>query len=231
MGAAWREVREGDEFDRVIEMVKAVKEEGLQVCCTLGMIKKEQAARLKDAGLYAYNHNIDTSENYYKKIVSTRKYEDRIQTIQNVREAGLTVCTGGILGLGQNDQDRIEFLHQLASFDPQPESVTVNSLVRIPGTPLEDNKKVEMLTVIRVIAAARVLMPQSMIRLSAGRLEMQDSDQLLCFLAGANSIFLGDKLLTSGNPESEKDHDMLDKFGMKTGDCQKDMPRSAAASV
>lgn len=217
MGAAWREVRDGKDFDQVIDMVKAVKAEDLEVCCTLGMINTDQAKRLKEAGLYAYNHNIDTSEKYYKKIISTRSYEDRLRTIANVREAGLTVCTGGILGLGENDEDRIEFLHQLASFDPQPESVTVNSLVRIPGTPLEENQKVEMLTVIRVIAAARVLMPKSMIRLSAGRLEMSESDQLLCFLAGANSVFLGDKLLTSGNPESERDQSMLQRFGMRTG--------------
>ena len=216
MGAAWREIKDGPLFDKVLEMVSAVNELGLEVCCTLGMLNKEQARRLKQAGLYAYNHNIDCSENFYPNIITTRKYEDRIQTIYNVREAGITVCTGGILGMGETHQDRIEFLHTLASFDPQPESVTINKLIPIPGTPLENKKSVPTLEVARVIATARLIMPEAMIRLSAGRLGMSESDQFLCFFAGANSVFIGDKLLTSNNPALIQDEELFKKLNLKS---------------
>ena len=216
MGAAWREVRDGPLFDRVLDMVKAVRKLDMEVCCTLGMLTKSQAQKLKEAGLYAYNHNIDCSENFYPNIITTRKYEDRIQTIRNVREAGITVCTGGILGMGETDQDRIEFLHQLAVFDPQPESVTINKLIPIPGTPLDKQKSVSTLEVIRVIATARLIIPKSMIRLSAGREGMTESDQFLCFFAGANSIFIGDKLLTSANPDLTEDRQMLKRLNLSS---------------
>lgn len=214
MGAAWREVRDGPLFDRVLEMVKAVRQLDMEVCCTLGMLTKSQAQKLKEAGLYAYNHNIDCSENFYPNIITTRKYEDRIQTIHNVREAGITVCTGGILGMGETDQDRIEFLHQLAVFDPQPESVTINKLIPIPGTPLDKQKSISTLEVVRVIATARLIIPKSMIRLSAGREGMTESDQFLCFFAGANSIFIGDKLLTSANPDLPEDRQMFERLNL-----------------
>lgn len=215
MGAAWREVKDGPEFDRVLEMVSEVRGLGLEVCCTLGMLNENQAQRLKDAGLYAYNHNIDSSKEFYEKIISTRKYQERLDTIQHVRNAGLTVCTGGILGMGESEEDRISFLHQLATFDPQPESVTINALVPIPGTPLGEAKPIEALDLARVIAAARILMPHSMIRLSAGRTNLSKEGQFLCFFAGANSVFLGEKLLTSPNPDTESDMTMFKELGLK----------------
>jgi len=216
MGAAWREVRDGPLFDRVLEMVTAVHRLDMEVCCTLGMLTKSQAQKLKKAGLHAYNHNIDCSENFYPNIITTRQYKDRIQTIHNVREAGITVCTGGILGMGETQQDRVEFLHQLAIFDPQPESVTINRLIPIPGTPLAKQKPISTMEVMRVIATARLIIPQSMIRLSAGRTDMTESDQFLCFFAGANSIFIGDKLLTASNPELSKDKQMFKQMGLST---------------
>ena len=223
MGAAWREVRDGPLFERVLEMVSAVHQLDMEVCCTLGMLSKSQAKQLKEAGLYAYNHNIDCSENFYPNIITTRKYEDRIQTIHNVREAGITVCTGGILGMGETEQDRIDFLHQLAVFDPQPESVTINKLIPIPGTPLEKQKSMSTMEVVRVIATARLIMPQSMIRLSAGRTGMTESDQFLCFFAGANSIFIGDKLLTSSNPNLPQDKKMFEQLGLTVSTTKKDI--------
>lgn len=216
MGAAWREVKDGPEFDQVIEMVKAVNNVGLQTCCTLGMLNDQQAKRLKEAGLYAYNHNIDTSEKHYSNIISTRTFDDRVKTIENVRKAGMTVCTGGILGLGESDEDRIQFLQRLSSFDPQPESITINTLVKIPGTPLENQDSIDPLVVIRVIACARILMPQSTIRLSAGRLSLSKTEQLLAYYVGANSIFLGEKLLTSPNPEINADQGLFKELGLKT---------------
>ncbi len=213
MGAAWRSVKDGKEFDEVIELVKGVNEVGLEVCCTLGMLNSDQARRLKDAGLYAYNHNIDTSRDFYSKVIQTRSYDDRLQTIENVRKAGLTVCTGGILGMGENSEDRIAFIHQLASFDPQPESITINTLVPFDGTPLENQESISPLEVVRVVATVRIAAPNSMIRLSAGRLSMSEEAQFLCFLSGANSIFIGDKLLTSPNPETHKDKKLIDKLG------------------
>lgn len=215
MGAAWREVKDGVEFDQVLELVKEVKKVGLEVCCTLGMLNEAQARRLKDAGLYAYNHNIDSSRNFYSQIISTRTYDDRLRTIENVRNAGLTVCTGGIIGMGETEDDRIDFLWQLASLNPSPESITINSLIAIPGTPLGDKKPATALELVRVIAAARVLMPKSMIRLSAGRKGLSDEGQFLCFLAGANSIFLGDKLLTSSNPSLEEDFNLFAEIGIE----------------
>lgn len=213
MGAAWRSVKDGKEFDEVIEFVKGVKEVGLEVCCTLGMLNQAQAERLKDAGLYAYNHNIDTSRGFYEKIIQTRTYDDRLKTIENVRQAGLTVCTGGILGMGESPEDRVAFIHQLASFDPQPESITINTLVPFEGTPLEKQEPISPLEVVRVVATVRIVAPKSMIRLSAGRLAMSEEAQFLCFLAGANSIFIGDKLLTSPNPETHQDKVLLKKLG------------------
>jgi biotin synthase len=214
MGAAWREVNDGAEFDQVIELVKEVKAVGLEVCCTLGMLNEAQARRLKEAGLFAYNHNIDSSRGFYSKVISTRTYDDRLRTIENVRRAGLTVCTGGIIGMGETDEDRVDFLWQLSSFDPPPESITINSLIAIPGTPLDGRKPASAFELVRVIAAARVLMPKSMIRLSAGRKGLSEEAQFLCFLAGANSIFLGDKLLTSSNPSPEEDEALFAQTGI-----------------
>lgn len=216
MGAAWREVKDGPEFDDVLDMVREVKSLGLEVCCTLGMLSAPQALRLKEAGLYAYNHNIDSSRDYYEKIISTRTYDDRLRTIENVRQAGITVCTGGIIGMGESDTDRIDFLVQLASFDPHPESVTINALIPIRGTPLEEQKSASALDLARVIATARCLMPKSMIRLSAGRKGMSEEGQFLCLMAGANSIFLGETLLTSSNPSLEADLHLLQATGMKS---------------
>ena len=215
MGAAWREVKDGPQFDRVLEAVSEVNKLGLEVCCTLGMINSEQASRLKEAGLYAYNHNIDSSKEFYSKVITTRKFDDRIETIKNVRKAGLTVCTGGILGMGENDEDRISFLETLANLDPQPESVTINTLVKFDGTPLDKQQDIEPSVLIRVIACARILMPKSMIRLSAGRKDRTELEQFLCFFSGANSIFYGEKLLTSPNPGLNQDHQMLKSLGME----------------
>ena len=215
MGAAWREIKDGPEFDRVLEMVGEVRALGLEVCCTLGMLNAEQATRLKEAGLYAYNHNIDSSREFYSKIISTRTYDERLKTIANVRSAGITVCTGGIIGMGETDEDRIAFLHQLQSFEPHPESVTINALIPVQGTPLSNQSIVSALELVRVIASARCLMPKSMIRMSAGRKGMSAEGQFLCFLSGANSIFIGDKLLTSSNPALETDQELFRSTGFR----------------
>jgi biotin synthase len=215
MGAAWREVRDNKDFDRVLEMVKQVNAIGLEVCCTLGMLTAEQAKKLAGAGLYAYNHNLDTSAEYYGQIISTRTYEDRLQTLDNVRQAGVTVCCGGIIGLGEKHEDRIQMLHTLASLPEHPESVPINALVRVKGTPLENRPKVDIWDMVRMIATARILMPATMVRLSAGRTDMNVAEQALCFLAGANSIFAGDKLLTTPNPSFEEDNAMFDLLGLK----------------
>ena len=214
MGAAWREIKDGSDFDKVLEMVSVVNELGLEVCCTLGMLTLKQAQKLKQAGLYAYNHNIDTSPEFYPQIITTRKYEDRLQTLKNVREAGLTVCTGGILGMGETKEDRISFIHQLNSISPSPESLTINTLVPMKGTPLEHQEPISPLEVVRVIAVSRILMNKSFIRLSAGRKIMNEAEQLLCFYSGANSIFLGDKLLTAENPTLNSDKILLEKAGL-----------------
>jgi biotin synthase len=215
MGAAWREVRDNRDFDKVIEMVKGVSTMGLEVCCTLGMLTAEQAQKLKDAGLYAYNHNLDTSKEFYGDIISTRTYEDRLETLDNVREAEISVCSGGIIGMGEKEEDRIGMLHVLATLKEHPESVPVNALVPVEGTPLEDQPKVSVWEMVRMIATARIIMPKTMIRLSAGRVRMNLEEQALCFLAGANSIFAGDKLLTTPNPGMIKDREMFQKLELK----------------
>ncbi|GAB4332166.1 MAG: biotin synthase BioB [Flammeovirgaceae bacterium] len=215
MGAAWREVRDNKDFDNVIEMVKGVADLGMEVCCTLGMLTEQQAQRLKEAGLYAYNHNLDTSEEFYDEIISTRKYDDRLRTLENVRQAKISVCSGGIIGMGENDQDRIGMLHTLATLPEHPESVPVNALVAVKGTPLENQKRVSVWEMVRMIATARITMPKSMVRLSAGRLEMSIEEQALCFLAGANSIFAGEKLLTTPNPAVDTDKQMFQILNLK----------------
>jgi biotin synthase len=214
MGAAWRQVRDGRDFDNVLQMVQGVSDLGLEACATLGMINPSQAQRLKEAGLAAYNHNLDTSESFYSSIIHTRDYEDRLQTIQNVRDAGITVCCGGIIGMGESDDDRIQLLHTLASLTPQPESVPINALVPVEGTPLAEQTRVDTFEWVRMIACARILMPKSKVRLSAGRLSMSEEAQTLAFLAGANSIFLGDKLLTTPNPGVDTDQALLTKLGV-----------------
>jgi biotin synthase len=215
MGAAWREVRDNKDFDRVLDMVKGVNEMGMEVCCTLGMLTEQQAQKLADAGLYAYNHNLDTSSEYYSEIITTRTYNDRLQTLGHVRKAGVTVCCGGIIGLGETHEDRIKMLHTLSNMPEHPESVPINALVAIPGTPLENNPKIDVWDMVRMIATARILMPGSMVRLSAGRNSMSIAEQALCFMAGANSIFAGDKLLTTPNPSFEEDDAMFQLLGLK----------------
>jgi biotin synthase len=215
MGAAWREVRDNRDFDRVIEFVQEVNKMGMEVCCTLGMLNENQAQRLAEAGLYAYNHNLDTSPEYYGEIISTRSYDDRLRTIDNVRKAGVSVCCGGIVGLGETHDDRIKMLHTLCTMPEHPESVPINALVRIKGTPLENNPQVDVWDMVRMIATARILMPRAMVRLSAGRADMSVSDQALCFMAGANSIFAGEKLLTTPNPSFDEDNAMFQLLGLK----------------
>lgn len=214
MGAAWREVRDNRDFDRVIDMVKAVNGLDMEVCCTLGMLSGHQAERLAEAGLYAYNHNIDTSSEHYSEIITTRTYDDRLNTLENVRHAGISVCSGGIIGLGETDEDRVGMLHTLANLPQHPESVPINILVPVAGTPLAENKRVPFDELVRMIATARIVMPKSAVRLSAGRLELSISEQAMCFMAGANSIFAGDKLLTTPNPEYNADMDMFRILGL-----------------
>jgi biotin synthase len=214
MGAAWREVRDNRDFDRVIEMVKSVNALDMEVCCTLGMLTFEQATKLKDAGLYAYNHNLDTSEENYSNIITTRTYDDRLQTLHNVRKANLTVCSGGIIGLGETVADRIGMLHTLCNLPQHPESVPINALVAVKGTPLENQQRVSAWEMVRMIATTRIVMPKTVVRLSAGRLEMTVPEQALCFMAGANSIFAGDKLLTTPNPSFSDDIAMFEILGL-----------------
>ncbi len=222
MGAAWREVRDNRDFDRVLEMVRGVNEMGMEVCCTLGMLTPEQAQKLADAGLYAYNHNLDTSSEYYEEIITTRTYNDRLNTLDNVRKAGVSVCCGGIIGLGETHEDRITMLHTLSTMPQHPESVPINALVPIKGTPLESNQKVDVWDMVRMIATARILMPKTMVRLSAGRAGMSVSEQALCFMAGANSIFAGEKLLTTPNPAFDEDKKMFDLLGLTPREAFKD---------
>lgn len=214
MGAAWREVRDNRHFDEVLEMVSGVRDLGLEVCCTLGMLTESQAERLKEAGLYAYNHNLDSSREFYPKIIGTRTYDDRLETLANVHKAGLSVCCGGIIGMGETVNQRIDLLHTLATLPSPPESVPVNALVPVPGTPLEDCPPVSTWEMVRMIASARVLMPKAMVRLSAGRSRMSAEQQALCFLAGANSIFTGEKLLTTPNPSFDSDEGLLELLGL-----------------
>jgi biotin synthase len=215
MGAAWREVKDGPQFDEVLEMVRGVRALGLEACCTLGMLTPQQAGRLKEAGLSAYNHNLDTSPEHYGAIITTREYQDRLATLRSVREAGITVCSGGIIGMGESIDDRCNLLIALANQDPHPESVPINALVAVEGTPLSRQKPVAALEMARMIATARLLMPRSMVRLSAGRLSMSAEAQLLCMMAGANSIFFGEKLLTTGNPEYREDMALLQAAGIE----------------
>jgi biotin synthase len=214
MGAAWRDARQGEAFETVLEMVRGVAAEGLEVCVTLGMLNGEQARRLKEAGLTAYNHNLDTSPEFYPKIIRTRTYDDRLRTLRHVQDAGLAVCCGGIVGMGETGADRCGLLHQLARLDPHPESVPVNLLVRAPGTPLAGTPDLDVFELVRTVATARILMPVSRVRLSAGRSALSREAQALCFLAGANSIFFGDTLLTTPNPDVDADQALLGDLGL-----------------
>lgn len=229
MGAAWRDAPEGAEFERVVEMVKGVRELGLEACCTLGMLTQDQADRLGEAGLTAYNHNLDTSPEFYGNIISTRTYQERLDTLERVRNAGVTICSGGIIGMGESTDDRLSLLKQLANQDPHPESVPINSLVAVEGTPLAEQQSVGAIEFVRMIATARILMPQSMVRLSAGRLSLSEEGQAMCFIAGANSIFMGEKLLTTPNPEVTDDEKLLDRMGMRL--CAEAVTETAAVAV
>jgi biotin synthase len=215
MGAAWRQVQDGEDFENVLEMVRRVAKLGMEVCCSLGMLDDTQAERLASAGLTAYNHNLDTSPEFYGQIITTRNYSDRLRTLAAVRKAGITVCCGGIVGLGESDEDRVGLLHQLATLNPHPESVPINALVSVAGTPLENREPVDPLVFVRTIATARILMPASMVRLSAGRRSLSREAVALCFVAGANSLFIGEKLLTTPNPEPEDDAAMLHSLGLE----------------
>jgi biotin synthase len=225
MGAAWRDVPKGEPFERVLAMVCGVRELGLEACCTLGMLTQPQAHALAAAGLTAYNHNLDTSAEFYGEIISTRTYGDRLATLARIRRAGITVCCGGIIGMGESRRERYGLLRELSSLDPHPESVPINLLVRVDGTPLAARGDEDPLEMVRMIATARILMPKSFVRLSAGRLSLSDEAQTLCFLAGANSIFMGEKLLTTPNPEADADRKLFDKLGMRL------IPQAAEASA
>jgi biotin synthase len=215
MGAAWREVKDGPAFERVLGMVREVKGLGLEACVTLGMLSAEQAAKLKEAGLDAYNHNLDTSREHYRSIISTRTFDQRLRTLENVRKAGITVCSGGIIGMGESIDDRCRLLIELAALDPHPESVPINALVRVAGTPLEALPPIDPLELVRMIGTARILMPRTKVRLSAGRTELGREAQLLCLYAGANSIFYGDRLLTTQNPDESSDTDLISAAGLR----------------
>lgn len=215
LGAAWREVRDSKQFDEILRMVKGITDLGVEVCCTLGMLNEKQAKRLKEAGLYAYNHNLDSSEKFYKSIITTRTYRERLNTLDIAEKADLSVCCGGILGMGEEVQDRLELLLTLCRRNPHPESVPINRLSPIPGTPLQDQPQVSVWEMIQVIAIARIVLPETMIRLSCGRIEMSYAEQALCFLAGANSIFTGEKLLTVANTSLDKDEEMFQILKLK----------------
>lgn len=233
MGAAWRNVKDGEDFDQVLEMVRTINKLEMEVCCTLGMITENQAKRLSEAGLYAYNHNLDTSEEYYKEVISTRGYEDRLKTIENVRKTNVTVCSGGIIGMGESVEDRCGMLATLASLYPQPESVPINALVAVEGTPLEDQQPVEIWEMIRMVAVTRIVMPLTQVRLSAGRKDMSREGQAMCFFAGANSIFAGDKLLTTPNPNVDDDIKLFEKLGLvpQKPFAKKDQPETVEAEA
>lgn len=236
MGAAWREVRDSKQFDRVLEMVKSVNDLGVEVCCTLGMLTEDQAKRLESAGLYAYNHNLDTSREYYSQIISTRTYDDRLKTIENVRKTDITVCSGGIMGLGESVEDRLSMLQTLATMHPHPESVPINILSKVPGTPLAENPDVPFWETLKLIALARILMPAATVRLSAGRSKLSPSEQALCFMAGANSFFSSEAkiMLTSAVPCQAYDEDkaMLNTLGLTMRPPFKDehIPKAHAAA-
>ncbi len=214
MGAAWREVKDGPQFERVLSMVEQVAALEMEVCCTLGMLQPHQAQRLKAAGLTAYNHNLDTSPDYYSKVITTRTYRDRLDTIQTVSDAGISVCCGGILGMGESVQDRLDLLATLADLQPTPESIPINCLMPMPGTPLADVPELDPLELVRMVATTRILFPKATVRLSAGRVRMSDELQALCLIAGANSIFTGAVLLTAANPGEDADQQLLDRLGM-----------------
>ncbi len=214
MGAAWRNVKDGKEFDQVLEMVRTINKLDMEVCCTLGMITENQAQRLAEAGLYAYNHNLDSSEEYYKEVISTRGYQDRLDTINNVRKTNVTVCSGGIIGMGESIEDRAGMLVSLSTLNPQPESTPINALVAVEGTPLENQKPISIWEIIRMVATTRIVMPETQVRLSAGRTQMSREGQAMCFFAGANSIFAGDKLLTTPNPDVNEDLKMFELLGL-----------------
>jgi biotin synthase len=225
MGAAWRNVKDGPEFDQVLEMVRTINKLDMEVCCTLGMLTENQAQRLAEAGLYAYNHNLDTSEDYYKDVISTRAFEDRLQTIDNVRKSNVTVCSGGIIGMGEKLEDRAGMLVALSTLNPQPESVPINALVAVEGTPMENMEPVPIWDMIRMVATTRIVMPKTQVRLSAGRTEMSREGQALCFFAGANSIFAGDKLLTTPNPDVNEDMEMFNLLGLQAQKAFKKAPQ------
>jgi biotin synthase len=231
LGAAWRDAASGEEFEQVLEMVRGVRALGMEACVTLGLLTDQQAAALANAGLTAYNHNLDTSPEFYGSVITTRTYQDRLDTLTRVRRAGITVCSGGIIGMGESLEDRFGLLEQLAHQQPHPESVPINLLVRVAGTPLAEQAPVDIFEMVRMIATARILMPASVVRLSAGRLQMSDEAQALCFLAGANSIFMGDKLLTTPNPEANDDQQLLGRLGMKLKSQDKQSSVSSTASV
>jgi biotin synthase len=215
MGAAWREVKDGKGFDRVLEMVRGVAALDMEVCTTLGMLTRDQAGRLKEAGLTAYNHNLDTSPEFYGEIITTRTYQDRLDTLAHVQEAGISVCCGGIVGMGESSRDRCALLAQLGRLEPHPESLPINLLVRIPGTPLADAPDLDPLELVRTVATARLVAPKARVRLSAGRLSLSPESQALCFLAGANSIFAGERLLTSPNPSLDEDERLMARLGLR----------------
>lgn len=229
LGAAWREVRDNKDFDKVLDMVKTINSKGLEVCATLGMVNEDQARKLADAGLYAYNHNLDTSEENYNNVITTRTYDDRLQTLNNVRKAGLTVCSGGIIGMGERIEDRVGMLYTLSILRPQPESVPINALVAVEGTPLEDQPPVPIWDMVRMIATTRIILPRTAVRLSAGRLSMSMEGQALCFMAGANSIFAGEKLLTTPNPKYNADMDMFTILGLTPKKAFADKPSTVEA--
>ncbi len=232
MGAAWRNVKDGPEFDQVLEMVRTINKLEMEVCCTLGMVTENQAKRLAEAGLYAYNHNLDTSEEYYKEVISTRGFEDRLQTIDNVRKTNVTVCSGGIIGMGEKVEDRAGMLVALSTLNPQPESVPINALVAVEGTPMEEEQPVAIWEMIRMVATTRIVMPQTQVRLSAGRTDMSREGQAMCFFAGANSIFAGDKLLTTPNPDVNEDMEMFELLGLNPMKpfTKKDQPETVEAA-
>lgn len=214
MGAAWRNVKDGPEFDQVLDMVRTVNQVGLEVCCTLGMLTENQAKRLEEAGLHSYNHNLDSSEEYYKEVISTRDYEDRLETIDNVRKTGINVCSGGIIGMGESIEDRAGMLETYAKMENPPESVPINALVSVEGTPMEEQETISMWDMIRMVATTRIVLPKTQVRLSAGRTEMSREGQAFCFMAGASSIFAGDKLLTTPNPDVNEDMELFKILGI-----------------
>lgn len=230
MGAAWRNVKDGPEFEQILDMVRTVNEVGLEVCCTLGMLTETQAKRLEEAGLHSYNHNLDSSEEFYKEVISTRDYDDRLQTIDNVRKTGISVCSGGIIGMGESVNDRAGMLEKYSCMEFPPESVPINALVAVEGTPLEDQQKVEIWDMVRMVATTRIVLPKTQVRLSAGRTDMSKEGQAMCYFAGASSIFAGDKLLTTPNPDVNEDMELFGTLGitLKKPFADKEQPVSIA---